>query len=116
MELHEIIKKIFSDYEISIFGQGRTNMRRSEAWKKEKLPKKIIKFLIKKMYSFDNKHLHFLRQVEHLRAYQLLARIQSSCEEGTDVYKIDKETDFFNPLIALFVISKENVFGKYSEE
>jgi len=107
MELHEIIKKIFIDYKISIFGQCQTSIKRSAIQDKAFFPKRMMRFLIKKVYSFDKKCFSIFRRLEHLRIYQILSKIQGSFRGNISIYKINEREDFLNPLISVFVISKE---------
>ena len=107
LELYEIVKKLFPSHAISLHGQCQTNVRRSEAARKQISLRKAMQYIIKKIYDFDKKHLDTFKRLEHLKIYQYLSKIQGTFEGDISIYKINETEDFFNPLISVFVISKE---------
>lgn len=104
MELHEILKKLFPDYRIEIFGQGKTNFRRLGENKRISWQKNITQKIFKKIYDTDKRTVNLLSRIEHLNLYKKISDLQKDADFSGGIYKIDPKSNFNNPVISLFLI------------
>jgi len=105
LEFTKIIKDVFNDAKISVFGQVKTNFKRSNGIPEEKFNlRSILKFLIASAYQIDKKYFNVLSRMEHLSIYKEIGRLQREYPLDEKIYPISINEDFLNPEVSIFVV------------
>jgi len=104
LELISMVKEIFKDSKISVYGQVKTNSTISNPTIKEGKATKYIRYLYELIYNFDKKYLNILKRVENWPIYRELSKLQKPYEVTDEIYEIDTTSNFILPEITIVLI------------
>lgn len=107
LELFNLLKCVFSDNNINIYGQFKTNILRNMSDKKGlSFRARIFSALFRTIWVVDFKYIHFFRYIEHMNFYKKIGSFQRDYVNNSSIYKINPNKNFINPVSSIFYIEK----------
>lgn len=108
-KLYGILKNTFYNYQIEIFGQVKTKIKRSNHYNntQKNIFRKIISKFINFLYNADKKYLNLLVNLEHTELYKTIGGLQRDFKINPTIYPIDINDNFYNPSISLYIIKDQ---------
>jgi 2-polyprenyl-3-methyl-5-hydroxy-6-metoxy-1,4-benzoquinol methylase len=107
LELRKVLIKIFPNFKIDLYGQGRTGIHREDELVKPKVtPLTFIIKLLNWVWILDYKSFNFFRKIDHLSLYKKIGSLQRHGDSDYNIYKINYKGNFENPITSIYVLSK----------
>ena len=107
IELYNILKGIFVGYQVAVYGQCKTGVKRSDKIDEKRFSvKRLITDVVVGVYNFDRKHLNICHKIEHLKIYKYFSNLQNEYKGDISIYPINPDEKFFNPSTSYYVIQE----------
>lgn len=108
IEFYKILRKIFPEFEIELFGQRKTTIKRRDEIFKDKLTIRTLIFkILNYVWVIDFKYFQLFNKIENFNFYKKMGSLQRNGNNDFSIYKIDSKNNFENPITSVYLIYKK---------